>query len=408
MAAKEAILELLKNCSFPNEVLTDKILECVRQHKLGIVPVARYAKEALNLESLDSETFGTTVESHVRAMVDMARRTDDTVCLPTTIFQELVDKIDDLYITVKKQSEQLVDLEVRLKNEMKLRESFLVERIEAAGCTCTLRDRPRNEDKSLTGTNVSNRKERKQAKQSRSSSGSQKSRRKSTMDDTGEWSSESEGLLDEEHKREQAEDIKKATRSEHRSYSRVVQVQLPRPREDQHVGKSKSEERKSDDRPAWARRTTPPAWESDDDSWAFVTKKKPTVKKAVLYVGNLGTETTEEGVKEFVSRRAEKLGEKAPKIFNVKIFEPKSETRSARLTVAEGDAALLRSPNFWPRPIYARLWNFDFVSKPSLCKEDSGSEKEGHEPVNTENDNTASGPSTSSQWRRPVVLPRNL
>ena len=348
MVAKEAILELLKNCSFPNEVLTDKILACVRQHKLGIVPVARYAKEALNLESLDSETFGTTVESHVRAMVDMARRNADTVCLPTTIFQKLVDKIDDLYITVKKQSEQLVDLEVRLKNEMKLRENFLVERIEAAGCTCTLRDRPRNEDKSLTGTNVSNRKERKQAKQSRSSSGSQKSRRKSTMDDTGEWSSESEGL-DEEQKREQAEDIKKATRSEHRSYSRVVQVQQPRPREDQQVGKSKSEERKSDDRPAWARRTTPPAWESDDDSWAFVTKKKPTVKKAVLYVGNLGTETTEEGVKEFVSRRAEKLGEKAPKVFNVKIFEPKSETRSARLTVAEGDAALLRSPNFWPR-----------------------------------------------------------
>ena len=63
----------------------------------------------------------------------------------------------------------------------------------------------------------------------------QKSRRKSTMDDTGEWSSESEGL-DEEQKREQAEDIKKATRSEHRSYSRVVQVQLPRPREDQQVG----------------------------------------------------------------------------------------------------------------------------------------------------------------------------
>ena len=87
-------------------------------------------------------------------------------------------------------------------------------------------------------------------------------------------SSESEGLDDYMYKREQAEDIKKATRSDHRSYSRVVQVQLPRPREDQHVGKSKSEERKSDDRPAWARRTTPPAWESNDDSWAFVTKKE--------------------------------------------------------------------------------------------------------------------------------------
>ena len=47
MAAKEAILELLKNCSFPNEVLTDKILACVRQHKLGIVPVARYVLRRL-------------------------------------------------------------------------------------------------------------------------------------------------------------------------------------------------------------------------------------------------------------------------------------------------------------------------------------------------------------------------
>ena len=65
MAAKEAILELLQSCSFPSELLTNKFLAFVRRHKLGIVPVARYAKEALILESLDSETFGTTVESHV-------------------------------------------------------------------------------------------------------------------------------------------------------------------------------------------------------------------------------------------------------------------------------------------------------------------------------------------------------
>ena len=66
-------------------------------------------------------------------MVDMAPRVHVLLMARTTIFQELVDKIDDLYITVKKQSEQLVDLEVRLKNEMKLRENFRVERIEAAG-----------------------------------------------------------------------------------------------------------------------------------------------------------------------------------------------------------------------------------------------------------------------------------
>ena len=168
-------------------------------------------------------------------------------------FQQLLDEIANLYITVKKRSKQLVDLEVPLKTEKKLRENILVEWIEAVSCTCTLTDRPRNEGKSMTGRNASNRKERKQAQQSRSSSGSQKSIRKSTMDITGEWSSESEGV-DEEHKREQAEDIKKATSCEHRSYSRVVQVQRPRPREDHHVRARESEEKKSVDRPTWAQR----------------------------------------------------------------------------------------------------------------------------------------------------------
>ena len=76
MAAKEAIFELLKDCSLSNEDLTENILTCVRQHKLGTVPIARYAKEALKLDNLDSERFGSTVESHVRAIVDVARSTD--------------------------------------------------------------------------------------------------------------------------------------------------------------------------------------------------------------------------------------------------------------------------------------------------------------------------------------------
>ena len=78
MAAKEAIFELLKDCSLSKEDLTENILTCVRQHKLGTIPIARYAKEALKLamDNLDSERFGSTVESHVRAMVDVARSTD--------------------------------------------------------------------------------------------------------------------------------------------------------------------------------------------------------------------------------------------------------------------------------------------------------------------------------------------
>ena len=76
MAAKEAIFELLKDCSLSKEDLTENILTCVWQHKLGTVPIARYAKEALKLDNLDSERFGSTVESHVRAMVDVVRSTD--------------------------------------------------------------------------------------------------------------------------------------------------------------------------------------------------------------------------------------------------------------------------------------------------------------------------------------------
>ena len=131
------------------------------------------------------------------------------------------------------------------------------------------------------------------------------------MDDTGEWSSESEGL-DEEHKREQAEDIKKATRSEHRSYSRVVQVQLPRPRDDQHVGKSKSEERKSDDRPAWAgvqhhlrgNRTT---------TRGVRHKKETDGEESRSVCWKLGHRNYRRGRSGICLRRAEKKGEKAQK-----------------------------------------------------------------------------------------------
>ena len=100
--------------------------------------------------------------------------------------------------------------------------------------------------------------------------------------------------------------------------------------EGQHV-----QARQRDDRPAWARRTTPPVWDSDDDSWEYVTKKKPSVKRAVLYVGNLDPETTEDRLHEFISRRAAKVQIKKPTIFTCKIFlkEDGEKTCGARITV---------------------------------------------------------------------------
>ena len=60
MAAKEAIFELLKDCSLSKEELTENILTCVRQHKLGTVPIARYAKDVtgIRLESGAREETG--------------------------------------------------------------------------------------------------------------------------------------------------------------------------------------------------------------------------------------------------------------------------------------------------------------------------------------------------------------
>ena len=103
---------------------------------------------------------------------------------------------------------------------------------------------------------------------------------------------------------------------------------------------------------------------SDDDSWTLVGARKPGPKRSVLYIGNLNAECTEEKLMAFVEGRAKTIGNAAPKVFNAKIYTTKSESGclSARLTVAESDRALLQARNFWPRPIYARPWNFHLAS----------------------------------------------
>ena len=103
---------------------------------------------------------------------------------------------------------------------------------------------------------------------------------------------------------------------------------------------------------------------SDDDSWTLVGARKPGPKRSVLYIGNLNAECTEEKLMAFVEGRTKTIGNAAPKVFNAKIYTTNSESGclSARLTVAESDRALLQARNFWPRPIYARPWNFHLAS----------------------------------------------
>ena len=171
----------------------------------------------------------------MRAMVDVARSTD-TVCLPTVVFQQLVEKIDCLTSIVKNQNEQLADLEARLKNEIKMREKSLAERIDALGSLCTTRDRLQNEEKlSMERSNVAKKEAKKEGmkeKQSRSSSENQKSRsRRSMMFDREGWYSEAESEeREEERKREQSNGTSEKATGEHKSYSRIAQVRLSSPK----------------------------------------------------------------------------------------------------------------------------------------------------------------------------------
>ena len=52
--------------------------------------------------------------------------------------------------------------------------------------------------------------------------------------------------------------------------------------------------------------------QSDDESWKLVVPKKPLPEKAVIYVGNLSPETTEDSLISFITQRSERVGVKAP------------------------------------------------------------------------------------------------
>ena len=57
---------------------------------------------------------------------------------------------------------------------------------------------------------------------------------------------------------------------------------------------------------------------SDDESWQLVVAKKPTPKKAVLYVGNISENTTSETLAKFIEERAKGLCVPIPVIVSIR------------------------------------------------------------------------------------------
>ena len=116
-----------------------------------------------------------------------------------------------------------------------------------------------------------------------------------------------------------------------------------------------------------SRRQRFPTWASDeeDSSWELISKKKLGQKRAVLYVGNLASSTTEENLKRFISSKSEKVGIEPPRMYNIRIFHKENghaaaddDICGARKTVGEVSFADLADRSFWPSYVYARPWKF--------------------------------------------------
>ena len=125
------------------------------------------------------------------------------------------------------------------------------------------------------------------------------------------------------------------------------------------------------------RRQQEPQWDAPDDDealWTLVSEKKPTEKKAVLYLGKLKPGVKESEIIDYVNRRSEKLGALPSTIHNCKIFEKEVEEGEiiefcgARLTIDKRSSKLLCHRKFWLGPSYARPWNFPDPSEAANSK----------------------------------------
>ena len=95
----------------------------------------------------------------------------------------------------------------------------------------------------------------------------------------------------------------------------------------------------------------PLALDDEDNLWSLVTKKKPTGKKAVLYVGNLDETVTEDKLREYIQKRSEKAGIRQPDIFSCSIIrreEGELGSWGAHLAIDHASKENLRNRHFWP------------------------------------------------------------
>ena len=92
-----------------------------------------------------------------------------------------------------------------------------------------------------------------------------------------------------------------------------------------------------------------------DESWKLVSKEPHQTRKAVVYVGNLHADCTEERVTEFTQQRSVAVA-KSVKVHECSMHTTEDGKVSARLTLDATGLETVTAANFWPRPLYARAW----------------------------------------------------
>ena len=106
-----------------------------------------------------------------------------------------------------------------------------------------------------------------------------------------------------------------------------------------------------------------------------MTNTRPAGKKAVLAIN-----CTEEKLKSFIAQRATSHGIKPPKIYQCRIFV-KDTHSAARLIIDAAFSGTLREPEFWPRPLYVRLWNFEKYTTTSNADESEPTDSNATQPI---------------------------
>ena len=84
-----------------------------------------------------------------------------------------------------------------------------------------------------------------------------------------------------------------------------------------------------------------------------------------------------------MERRAKDLHISTPEVYEAKVFVPDNtsdlDSIGARLVIAESQLPILHNRSFWPRPAYARPWNFQKRGQGAVLEVDRSKNEEDSE-----------------------------